>query len=238
MKKIYEDFLDFNQIKGYDSILVLDEELNRELVIKYENDQLSKVLYINSRIDSISTRRFYGYDSLGRLENVEQVGCLGFLDLIEKVKIHCIERYVVYERKFLYDKEGALVRDSTDYFFRGSKTISENRHYESDATMTYVDTLDQHSSRFQFEYDRKGRLTFKRELNEKNEIFYEYQITYQKKSANVKYSMYRDRLDDVPIEKRCFEFELILNSNGTPKTFINGEKSSTFSYFPKKRRKK
>lgn len=233
LRKSYEDFIDFGKIKDHDSIVISNRSGKRELVVRYRNSRLDKILYLDTLSSKPLAWKSYHYYYDGRLKGVEHRECWGIEDPVKKTKIACANVYTFYIKEYSYDSSGRVANEKFVHYYLGQKDDSVIYQFQYLKHRIVAQGIGERSRKIVKNFDDLDRIVSKTEVNSQGEIFYELAINYKNtKNALIVLKVFRDTLDDIAFPQREFNYELRFNNKDLPVSFIDESKRAHyFEYF-------
>jgi hypothetical protein len=233
ISKIYEDCVDFANLKGYDSINVVTELGHREMVVRYKDNKLTQTAYLDTLNGYVMAMKSFKYSNSGLLEEIEQKESYDYnryKQIVTDVQIKTMFKMINE-----HDSLGRLKKMTHvhfDYFRNGYDTDSIFADYTFSLGQLEIQANEPYGRKVIILFDDDGRVKSRVEYNRDREVINEWFFDYgQKRKLTATFNIHRDALDDEPTTSRSFSFVVTYDKKGVPTKFFDGKKTLYFKYY-------
>jgi hypothetical protein len=233
ISKKYEDCVDFPSLKGYDSIAVVTELDHREMVVRYKDNKLVQVAYLDTLNGYVLATKSFTYGNSGLLTEIEQKESYGY-DQYKQIKNNVQVKTmfkIIYEHDSL-GRKSKITHVYFNYSPQGYHTDSVFAEYIYSSRELEIRAKEPYGRTLAITFDDAGRVKNRVEYNRDKEVFNEWSFDYgEKRNIKVNFSIHRDALDDESVTLRSFAYVITCDKKGTAIKFFDGKKTRYFRYY-------
>jgi hypothetical protein len=214
-----EDYVDFSRITMFDSIVIRDNSMKKEISFSYRNKRLDNIFYFDSL--SMGAAKFYTYDSSGRLQRIESKACKWITSASQKR--YCASFFTYQKKFYTYDSIDKIKNEVIIGNLGGLSTDSLVREFSYSKNSVHIRCTGWWSGESEIKFDKNQRLVSLIESNLNGEYYSKTDVIYKNKVMLVTRKIYRSYIDDTPCEEITNNWSINYDEKKLPKSFFNGK---------------